>query len=414
MNYEQAISYIHGIPKFSRVLGNERLRQLLGRLGDPQKRLRFIHIAGTNGKGSTAAMLSNILSCQGYRTGMFTSPFIERFNERIQIGNRYIEDNVLAEIASKVRLCMEEHDVFVSEFAFVTAMAFVYFEQENCDWVVLEVGMGGALDATNVISQSEVSVLTPIGLDHMQYLGDTIEQIAQTKCGIIRENGTVVVSAGQPEEALEIIRRNGEQKHAEVIYAKEPSEREGRFFYGGKEYTLGLQGQFQKINAATALEVINVLKRKGTPVSEAAIREGLSTVHWMARFEFIRPNLVLDGGHNLDGIRVLAEALRALDRSIILVLAMMQDKAYEACVKEIAAVSTAVVATQVDMPRCAPARDIGAVAQKVCGDVQVVPRSGEAVQAALAKAKNGELVCVCGSLYLAGEVRRKFYAPEEE
>lgn len=409
MNYEQTISYIHAIPKFSRVLGNERLKRLLEHLGNPQKKLRFIHIAGTNGKGSTAAMLANILHCEGYRTGLFTSPFIERFNERIQINHLSIPDEELARAATKVRKCMEEYDASVSEFAFVTAVAFLYFAQKNCDWVVLEVGMGGLLDATNVIDQSAVSVLTPIGLDHMQYLGNTVEEIAAVKCGIIREYGTVVVSYGQREEAMAVIRRTGELKHAKMIYAKQPILEGEALCYGGQKYRLGLRGQFQAVNAATALEVAAALRKKGVVLSEEAVKEGLATVNWMARFEFILPNLVLDGGHNLDGIRVLKASLRALDRPVILVLAMMQDKDYAPCVEELAEVASAVIATQVNMPRCAAAREIAKAAQKVCPEVRVIPQSRAAVEAALAAAEGDTVVCVCGSLYLAGEVRSTFH-----
>ncbi|MBQ3462985.1 MAG: bifunctional folylpolyglutamate synthase/dihydrofolate synthase, partial [Clostridia bacterium] len=177
MNYEETINYIHSIPKFRRPLGNENLARLLGLLGNPQKKLRFVHIAGTNGKGSAAAMTAEILKRAGYKTGLFTSPFIEVFNERICVCGKNIPDNLLIEYTERVKNIMETSGALVSEFAFVTAVAFLYFYEQKCDFVVLEVGMGGSLDATNVIDNSVVSVIMKIALDHTQYLGDTIEEI---------------------------------------------------------------------------------------------------------------------------------------------------------------------------------------------------------------------------------------------
>ena len=192
MNYEQSIDYIHSIPKFCRPLGNANLEKLLTHLDNPQKKLKFIHIAGTNGKGSTAAMTAEILKKSGFKTGLFTSPYLEVFNERIRINGENITDNDLAEYVTRVKAIMEENNALVSEFAFITAVSFLYFYEKQCDIVVLEVGMGGKLDATNVIDSSLVSVICKIGLDHTQYLGDTIEEIAKEKCGIMRNGGTAV------------------------------------------------------------------------------------------------------------------------------------------------------------------------------------------------------------------------------
>ena len=192
MNYEQSIDYIHSIPKFRRPLGNANLEKLLTHLDNPQKKLKFIHIAGTNGKGSTAAMTAEILKKSDFKTGLFTSPYLEVFNERIRINGENITDNDLAEYVTRVKAIMEKNNALVSEFAFITAVSFLYFYEKQCDIVVLEVGMGGKLDATNVIDSSLVSVICKIGLDHTQYLGNTVEEIAKEKCGIMRNGGTAV------------------------------------------------------------------------------------------------------------------------------------------------------------------------------------------------------------------------------
>ncbi|MBQ6569749.1 MAG: bifunctional folylpolyglutamate synthase/dihydrofolate synthase, partial [Clostridia bacterium] len=245
MNYEETINYIHSIPKFRRPLGNENLARLLGLLGNPQKKLRFVHIAGTNGKGSAAAMTAEILKRAGYKTGLFTSPFIEVFNERICVCGKNIPDNLLIEYTERVKNIMETSGALVSEFAFVTAVAFLYFYEQKCDFVVLEVGMGGSLDATNVIDNSVVSVIMKIALDHTQYLGDTIEEITVEKCGIIKQGGTVIAYPNE-KKTLDIIRAYAQEKHAELKIA-DVRKAEG--------YELSLKGAYQPYNAAVVLEI---------------------------------------------------------------------------------------------------------------------------------------------------------------
>ncbi|MGN1092497.1 MAG: bifunctional folylpolyglutamate synthase/dihydrofolate synthase, partial [Monoglobaceae bacterium] len=192
MDYRESLNYIHKTPKFARVLGNDMLKKLLFHLGDPQKNLKFIHIAGTNGKGSYAVMMAEILKNSGYRVGLYTSPYIERFNERIQINGGQISDEALAEAATLVKQVIETNDAPVSEFALDTAIAFYYFNKHNCDIIVLETGLGGRIDATNVIDTAVLSVIMSIGYDHTQYLGNTIEEITYEKCGIIKPNGNVI------------------------------------------------------------------------------------------------------------------------------------------------------------------------------------------------------------------------------
>ena len=401
MNSIDAINYIHSIPKFIRPLGNANLAGLLDRLGSPQKGLKFIHIAGTNGKGSTASIIAQILYSAGYKTGLFTSPFIEVFNERIRINGENISDTHLGEYTSKVKNAMEESGCNVSEFAFITAVAFLYFKDTNCDYVVLETGMGGKLDATNIIDTSEVSVLTSISLDHMQFLGDTIEEIATEKCGIIKENGIVVT---YPNEAvMDIIEDSAKSKNARLIKTEKALSDKDGFVYKSKHYPLSLKGEYQPQNAAVALEAIFALHDER--ITEDAIIKGLTDVRWPARFEFLRDNLVIDGGHNIDGIRVLKKSLLALKCPIILVMAMMEDKSYIECIEEITPIADYIFASELPMPRCLDADEL-LKHSKINGEVQ--KDCVAAVKKALDMADDNTVVCVCGSLYLAGEIRKSY------
>jgi dihydrofolate synthase/folylpolyglutamate synthase len=404
MNYNQTLTYIHSRPKLARVLGNDNLKALLSALGNPHKKLKFVHIGGTNGKGSTAAIIARTMQYSGYKTGLFTSPFIERFNERISINGQDISDTELATSATYVRDIMERTGLSVSEFAFVTAVGFYYFSQKNCDIVILEVGMGGLLDATNVIEKSEVSVLTLIGLDHTQYLGNTIEEIAKTKCGIIKNNGIVISYPCQPPKASEIIQEECLLRRAKLIIAESPVSFDGFFNYKGNKYSLALAGAYQPYNAATSIETLFALRERGFNIPDERIRRAVAETTWKARFEIINDKLIIDGSHNIDGIRALRKSLEALNRRIILVIAMMQDKDYEACIKEIAPATDLVVATQVSgIDRCLSAVDLSALLSPFV-ITKTVENAIDAVRLALSLADGG-IVCTCGSLYLAGEIR---------
>ena len=390
MNYEETLNYIHSIPKFRRPLGNENLARLLFLMGDVQKNLRFVHIAGTNGKGSVAAMTAEILRRSGYRTGLFTSPFIEVFNERIRVNGENIPDDALIEYTGRVKNIMEKNGAFVSEFAFVTAVAFLYFYEAKCDVVVLEVGMGGKLDATNVIDKSEVSVIMKIALDHTQYLGKTIGEITREKCGIIKKGGTVVAYPNE-KDVMDIIRECTE-KNDSALFVADAKDAE--------KYELSLKGGYQKYNAAVVLKTVGVLRQKGFDIPETAVTEGLKNTKWPVRFEWVTDSIVIDGAHNLDGIIALKQSLLTLKKPVTLVMAMMEDKAYEECIKEIAPVAARFIATEIDMPRCLKAKKTAQIA----GSTEIIPDLRQAVKAAVAGCDG--VVCVCGSLYLAGEARK--------
>lgn len=405
MNYEEALRYIHETPKFSRELGNRLLKKLLGCLENPQEGLRFIHIAGTNGKGSAAAMLAEILRCSGFRTGLFTSPYIERFNERIRVDGAEIPDTELARIITRLRDTIEKADAPVSEFALDTAAAFCYFQACGCDVVVLETGLGGRLDATNVIRENLVTILTSIGLDHTQYLGETIQEITAEKCGIFKPGCPVVTAPRQTAEAIAVIRRRAAEMGI-LLYETEPAEKvSGGVCIRGTVYPLGLQGSFQADNAATAVEAVRVLRKRGMNIPESAVRRGLAQVKHMARFERFGDKVILDGCHNVQAAVELCSSLSELERPVYLCTAMMEDKDYQGCARILARAAAGVVATQLEMPRCCPAALL-AQAFMACGIPAAAEASPEAaLEKALALAGKEGVVCICGSLFLAGRLR---------
>ena len=400
MNYEETINYIHAIPKFVRPLGNADLSRLLDKMGNPHKNGGFIHIAGTNGKGSTAAMISSILTAQGYKTGLYTSPFIEVFNERIRINGENIPDADLCDITERVKNILEENSLKVSEFAFITAMAFLYFSEQQCDFVVLETGMGGRLDATNIIEKPLVSVITSIGLDHMQYLGEKLSEIAAEKCGIIKQNCPVVSQSNN--DVRKIIENAAKEMNSELVFADNAQSADGGFLYKEKFYPLALGGDYQKYNGAAAIETVNVLRKQNIAISDAAVYEGLKTVKWAARFEFVRDNVVIDGGHNIDGIRALKKALAADGRKYGVVIAMMSDKAVDDCVREITKNAEFAVATEIDMPRCEKAEILASCAENMTAE----PDFKRAIDLAMEQIPQDGILCICGSLYFAAEARK--------
>lgn len=404
MNYNEAINYIGKIPKFCYPLGNEQLTGLLSLMGNPEKKLRFIHIVGTNGKGSAAAMLGEILKRAGYRTGVFTSPYIRRFNERIAANGAPIADGELAdEVGYAAELC-EKNGISVSQFAFILACALHYYEKIGCDAVVLEAGMGGRLDATNVITESLVTMIMSVGLDHTEYLGDTKEKIAAEKCGVIKPGGTVVAAENSPE-VMRVIADFCARRGARLVCAPKAAKTPDGFAAVGTEYRLSLAGEFQAQNAAAVLAAVGALREKGMQIPESAVCEGFAGCRHSARFERAEERLIVDGAHNPDGIRALCRSLDKIAGRKVAVLAMMQDKAVGECVAALAASVDAAVVCALDMPRCMSAAELAkACAEKgfVC---EPAPDVTAAIESARAAVGDGTVI-VCGSLYLAGETLR--------
>ncbi len=413
MNYTEALQYIHQTPKFSRELGNQLLEKLLIYCGNPEKKLKFVHIAGTNGKGSTAIMLSKILHESGYKTGLFISPYIERFNERIQLNNTVIPDKDLAEIITMLKAKIERYETPVSEFALDTAAALCWFERNKPDIVILETGLGGRLDATNIIPENLVSVITRIGLDHTQYLGETYAAIAREKCGIIKQHSPVVSYPLQEEEALAVIMEEAQKKSCPLYIADVPTPTKEGMQLNHVTYPLGLQGEFQIYNAATVLKTIQVLQNQGWHISDDAIFHGLKHAQNPSRFEQIGDRIILDGAHNPQAIQELCMALKKKNRPIYFCVAMMEDKDYAACVEILSKYAQGVVVTELPMPRCCSTETLAsAFHNNKMEEVAKEKVPEQALRRMLSMAPKNGIICICGSLYLAGTLRPYIFSQD--
>ena len=419
MTYEEALSYIHSICWKGSKLGLDRTRELLGKLDDPQKELKFIHIAGTNGKGSTAAMLSSILEEAGYRVGLYTSPFINRFNERMQVNHQPIPDEELAALTEYVRPHADAMADSPTEFELITALAMVWFARQKCDIVVLEVGMGGELDSTNIIDVPEAAVIAAMGLDHVKELGPTMADIARAKAGIIKEGGRVVSYGGNPE-ADEVI--------AAVCRARKASLRQPDFsaivpgdfglegqtfsYKGWRGLRIPLVGAYQMNNAAVVLETVEVLRQRGWSVSDEAVRKGLADTRWPARFEVLRrdPVFIVDGGHNPHGIRATAESLSRLfpGRKITFVTGVMADKDVEHILGLIVPLAEQFFTVRPDNPRAMDAGELAARIEAMGAKATACASVQDGVDRAIQAEGPHGVACALGSLYMSGEVRSCF------
>lgn len=375
-----------------------------------------MHIAGTNGKGSTAAMLAAILRRAGYRTGLYTSPYILRFNERMQVDGVEIPDDALCELTEYVKPHADAMAERPTEFELITAMGFEYFKREQCDIVVCEVGMGGDWDATNVIGNTECAVMTNIGLDHTKFLGDTVEAIARTKAGIVKPGRPCVLyrqQASVEQVIADTCRGKGAPLYRadfDAIIPRSASLDGQRFDFGERKgLFLPLLGAHQLKNAATALTAIDVLRGRGWAIPEAAVRQGFSEVTWPGRFQVLRrdPLFIADGGHNPQCLAALEEALRAYlpGRKLVFLCGCMADKDYGDMFRRLAPFAREFVTVTPDNPRALPAKDLSDYIEKTLG-LPATPCDTVADGVALAAEKAGPqgAVCACGSLYMMGEV----------
>ena len=419
MTYEEALSYIHSICWKGSKLGLDRTRELLGKLNDPQKELKFIHIAGTNGKGSTAAMLSSILEEAGYRVGLYTSPFINRFNERMQVNHQPIPDEELAALTEYVRPHADAMADSPTEFELITALAMVWFARQKCDIVVLEVGMGGELDSTNIIDVPEAAVIAAMGLDHVKELGPTMADIARAKAGIIKEGGRVVSYGGTPE-ADEVIAAVCRARNASLRQPDFSAIVPGDFGLEGQTFSykgwrglrIPLVGAYQMNNAAVVLETVEVLRQRGWSVSDEAVRKGLADTRWPARFEVLRrdPVFIVDGGHNPHGIRATAESLRRLfpGRKITFVTGVMADKDVEHILGLIVPLAEQFFTVRPDNPRAMDAGELAARIEAMGAKATACASVRDGVDRAIQAEGPHGVACALGSLYMSGEVRSCF------
>ena len=418
MTYEQALDYIHAIHWQGHKPGLERTQTLLEALGRPQDKLRFVHIAGTNGKGSTAAMLDSCLRQAGYKTGLFTSPFINRFNERIQIDGQPIPDQDLVRLVERVQPVAQAMTDLPTEFELITALGMLYFAQQHCDIVVLEVGLGGALDSTNVIAAPECAVITALGMDHVKELGPTLADIAAAKAGIIKPGCPVVSYGGEPE-ANKVIADVARAQHAPLSVVdfgrlhRTSASLDGLVFdFDGLEgLTLPLLASYQPRNAAVAITALRVLRNRGWNIPDKAIRRGLAQVSWPGRFELLRrdPPFLLDGSHNAHGMRATVASLRERfpGEKFVFLISIMADKDSDDMLKLLLPLAKCFVTVTAPSPRAIPAADLAAQITALGGVAEAADTIPAGVHRADALADGGP-VAALGTLYFSGPVRLTF------
>lgn len=420
MDYRQAVEFVESSSIVRERYGLEKLQQALHLLGDPHHHTEFVHIAGTNGKGSTAAMTASVLQTAGYRTGLYTSPHLMRYNERMQIDGVPISDEDFVEAASQVQRVCEQLGGVPIVFEVLTLMALWYFAQQRCDIVVLEVGIGGLLDSTNVIPSPKAAIITQLGMDHTETLGNTLEEIAAQKGGIVKE-GTPTVMALQEPSAVAIVQQICDKHHAPLALADPERLRVLDASVAGqtledREYgklVLPLAGAHQRKNAANVLEAVAMLRTQGYRISDDDVREGIAKTVWPARFERLStaPDFILDGGHNPQCLHAATAALREYypGQKVVFLVGMMADKDTDHMLAEMASIAKSFVCIRPDSPR---AMQPQLLAQQLterfhlpacaCGSVR------EGIAEATRQAGKEGVVCALGSLYLAGEVRAAF------
>lgn len=422
MNYQEARVYLDDAAKYGSVLGLENMREMMAGLGDPQDQLKFIHISGTNGKGSVLAYLSTILKEAGYRVGRYVSPTLFSYRERIQVNEEYIKKESYARHVSAIKKVIDDMTAagkaHPTPFEIETAVAFLYFAEEHCDIVVLETGLGGDTDATNIIRTPVMEVLVSISMDHMQFLGNTITEIARHKAGIIKP-GTVVVSARQQPEAMRVIEEKAKEQRAELVKADWTQAenvrygiKEQSFSYGGLEdLKIHLAGSYQIPNAVTAVEAAAALQKLGYDISEEHLRAGLAKTRWRGRFSVLceKPLFIMDGAHNRDGAQMLKASIEQYfnGKRIIAICGMFRDKEYEKVLVLIAPYLSKLIAIETPgNPRALPKEELAQTAKRYLTDVECAETVADAVQTAFTQTNEEDVLVAFGSLSFLGELTK--------
>lgn len=423
MNEKETMEYIEELKQYGSVPGLDNIRNLCEKAGNPQEELTFIHIAGTNGKGSVLAFVSEILKCAGYKVGRYLSPSVMDYREKIQVNGRMITKKALAEGMTLLRGYCEE---LVQEgknhptvFEVETALAFWYFQQQKCDIVVWETGLGGELDATNIVTNTLVSVFTPISMDHMGILGKTLPEIAAAKAGIMKK-GAVAVSAKQSPEVFAVLKERAEALSV-PLYEAEPEQINGRgskltgqkFAYQEfRDLTISLAGRYQLANAALAIEAIKALRgRRGETewvISDEAIRKGLKEAFWPGRFQVLakKPYVIADGAHNRDGAKQLAESLSYYfkDKRLIYIMGILRDKEQEEIIKATAPLSELILTISTKGERGFSAYELAELCRPYQMNVTAMDGLQEALEAAYLLADKESVIVAFGSLSFLGEL----------
>lgn len=421
MTLGEAVNYYHSLEKFGIMPGLERIKLLCERLGSPQKNLKFIHVAGTNGKGSTCTVLASVLTKAGYKTGLYTSPYVIEFRERIRLNTEMISPERLGEVTEKVRAEIEKlnaENVKITEFEAVTAAAFLFYHEEKCDYVVLETGLGGRFDATNIIESPLVSIITSVSEDHMAILGNTLSEIAFEKCGIIKKSCPVITSASQKKEVLDVITEQAENKGSKLFIADHNSIFEvlaedifGTYVntpYGKLRISLG--GMHQLQNMSLVWQALEILKSEGAVIPFQSYYDGFMSAKIPARTEIIseKPLVILDGSHNDGSTAALAAFLEKhlKNKKILAVTGMMADKDCARSLSNVLPYFSKLIAVKPSNPR---SMDAASLASLVSDKVEAVAASSpeNGIELAISEIENFDALIVCGSLYLAGDVRQK-------
>lgn len=425
MNYEQAIEFIHSTYKFGSNLGLERIKRLMELLNNPQNSYKIIHVAGTNGKGSTCSLINDVLMEAGYKTGLFISPYLEEFTERIQINKNHIDMESLSRITSlikdKIDIMISEGYDHPTEFEVVTAIGFKYFEEQNIDFLILEVGLGGRFDATNVINKPLVSVITSISYDHMEQLGDTLEKIAFEKAGIIKEGSNVVIYP-QADNITNVIKDIAINKKA-AIYEVNPQHIEkvksditGQLLkylkndvFDLPKLKINLLGGHQILNALTALLALETIKKEGYNISNENIINGFSNCRFPGRFEIINKNplIILDGGHNFDGINQFVKTIKEyfFDKKIVLFFGILKDKNPDEVLELLLPISKEIYTLTPFSPRALKATELAKLIKNHSNINVTSLESYDEILPIIKNANKDDVIAFAGSLYMIGSVR---------
>lgn len=422
MNYDQAVSYIHETKKYGSKLGLKNITKLLELLGNPQDNLSFVHVAGTNGKGSVCAYVATTLVEAGYKTGLFISPYIEKFTERIQIDLNTMKEEHLVNIVLRVKQCINLMLInkmnHPTEFEINTAIAMTYFNEQNCDIVVLETGLGGRYDSTNVIKKNEVSIITSLGLDHVSVLGNSIDKIAFEKAGIIKETCPVVIYGENDIIAIEVIKHIAFVKKSKVTISDNKfinnliGHEDGYTFdYKHiKGISINLRGAHQVDNAITALEALLILQQKGYTIDNTQILNGLKKTKWPGRLEVLskKPYIICDGAHNPQAAKALLKYFNMFHKgkNIIFLMGVMRNKEYDQMAAILVKEAKGVICIQANNERALPKEQLAKTCEKYCHNVLVSDTIKLGVDTAINMWEEQDVICSFGSLYLIADVKK--------
>ncbi len=420
MTYSEAVNKINSLLTFGVKPGLERIRELVDKLGAPDRQLRFVHVAGTNGKGSTCALIAAALTQAGYKTGRFISPYVLEFRERFMIDGEMIPEHTLAELVEEIFPVIEDmhrEDKIITEFEFVFAIAVLWYAREGCDIVVLETGLGGRFDATNIINTPMVSVITSVSLDHTKILGNTYAEIAAEKCGIIKPDGICVAYAQQKSEVISVIRKTAAEKNNRLIFADGNTAEILRFdigktvfVYNGLQISIRLPGNHMVRNAVSALETLFALRDCGMDISNSAIRDGFENVTFPARMEVLSrsPLIILDGAHNPDGAKALSDAIGQYlaGKRKIGIVGMLADKDVDTALSCLIPQFDKIITVAPDNPRKMTAEALAQRIHPYCPDVTSYEDLRQAFNDAAEGLDQNSALVIFGSLYLASDMRK--------